>query len=60
MEIIQVMLKFSQKYEGKLFQEDDIDVVYDEPPTPLLAFEVEKVIEVFKQFTLSCNEGDDL
>ena len=50
-----------EEVRGEAIQEeDDIDVVYDEPPSPLSAFEVEKVIEVFQQFTLSCNEGDDL
>ena len=33
-------------------EEDDIDVVYDEPPAPPSAFEVEKAIEVLQQFTL--------
>ena len=41
-------------------EEDDIDVVYDEPPAPPSAFEVEKAIEVLQQFTLFCDEGDDL
>ena len=53
--------KIFAEVRGEAIQEeDDIDVVYDEPPTPLSAFEVEKVTEVFQQFTLSCNEGDDL
>ena len=41
-------------------EEDDIDVVYDEPPAPPSAFEVEKAIEVLQQFTVFCDEGDDL
>ena len=41
-------------------EENDIDVVYDEPPAPPSAFEVEKAIEVLQQFTLFCDEGDDL
>ena len=41
-------------------EEDDIDVVYDEPPAPPSAFEVEKAIEVLRQFTLFYDERDDL
>ena len=41
-------------------EEDDIDVVYEEPPTSPSAFEVEKAIEVLQQLTLFCNEGKDL
>ena len=41
-------------------EEDDIDVVYEEPPTSSSAFEVEKAIEVLQQLTLFCNEGEDL
>ena len=41
-------------------EEDDIDVVYDELPAPPSAFKVEKAIEVLQQFTLFCDEGDDL
>ena len=46
---------------GKATQEeDDIDIVYDEPSAPPSAFEVEKTIEVLQQFTLLCDEGQDL
>ena len=45
---------------GKAIQEDDIDVVYDEPPVPPSAFEVENAIELLQQFTLFCNKGEDL
>ena len=41
-------------------EEDDIHVVYDEPPAPPSAFEVEKAIEVLQQFTVFCDEGEDL
>ena len=41
-------------------EEDNIDVVYDEPSAPPSAFEVEKAIEVLQQFALFCDEGDDL
>ena len=41
-------------------EEDDIDVVYEEPPTSPSAFEVEKAIEVLQQLTLFCNEEEDL
>ena len=41
-------------------EEDDIDVVYEEPPTSPSAFEVEKAIEVLRQLTLFCNEEEDL
>ena len=41
-------------------EEDDIGVVCDELPPPPSAFEVEKAIEVLQQFTLFCNEEDDL
>ena len=37
-----------------ILEEDDIDVVNDEPP----AFEVEKAIEVLQQFTLFSEEGE--
>ena len=39
---------------GEAIQEeekDDIDVVYDEPPVPPSAFEVEKAAEVLQKFT---------
>ena len=45
---------------GKAIQEDDIDVVYDEPPVPPSAFEVENAIELLQQFKLFCNKGEDL
>ena len=46
---------------GKATQEeDDIDIVYDEPSAPPSAFEEEKTIEVLQQFTLLCDEGQDL
>ena len=32
---------------GKAIQEDDIDVVYDEPPVPPSAFEVENALNDF-------------
>ena len=50
------------QWRGEAIQEedDDIDVVYEEPPAPPSAFEVEKAIEVLQQFTLFCDEGDDL
>lgn len=38
----------------------DVDVVYDESPAHPSACEVEKAIEVPQQFTLFCDEGDDL
>ena len=41
-------------------EEDDIDAVYDEPPVPPSAFEVEKTIEVLQQFTVFFDEGDNL
>ena len=47
--------------QGEAIQEeDDIDVVYDEPPAPPSVFKVEKAIEVLQQFILFCDEGDDL
>ena len=48
---------------GEAIQEeekDDIDVVYDEPPVPPSAFEVEKATEVLQKFTFFCDERDDL
>ena len=41
-------------------EEDDIDVVCDEPSAPPPAFEVEKAIEVLQEFTLFCEKGEDL
>ena len=41
-------------------EEDDIDVVYDEPPAPPSEFEIEKAIEVLQQFTYFCDKGEDL
>ena len=41
-------------------EEDDIDVVYDEPPAPPSAFGVEKTIEVLQQFIFFCDEEEDL
>ena len=41
-------------------EEDDIDFVYGEPSAPPSAFEVEKAIEVLQQFTVFCDEGEDL
>ena len=41
-------------------EEDDIYFVYGEPPAPPSAFEVEKAIEVLQQFTVFCDEGEDL
>ena len=41
-------------------EEDDINIVYDEPSKPPSALEIEKAIEVLQQFTHFCNEGDDL
>ena len=48
------------QWRGEAIQEeeDDIDIVYDEPPVPPSAFEVEKAIEVLQQFTLFCDKGD--
>ena len=48
---------------GKAIQvekQDDIDVVYDKPPAPRSAFEVEKAIEVLQQVTIFCDQGDVL
>ena len=46
---------------GKAIQEEEnIDIVYDEPSAPPSAFEEEKTIEVLQQFTLLCDEGQDL
>ena len=41
-------------------EEDDIGVFCDELRPPPSAFEVEKAIEVLQQFTLFCDEEDDL
>ena len=41
-------------------EEGDIDLVYDESSAPPSAFEVEKAIEVLQQFTVFCDEGEDL
>ena len=41
-------------------EEGDIDLVYDESSAPPSAFEVEKAIEILQQFTVFCDEGEDL
>ena len=38
----------------------DINVVFDEPPEPPSALEVNRAIEVLQQLTLFCGEGDNL
>ena len=48
---------------GKVIQgeeEDDVDVVYDEPPASESVFQIEKAIEVLQQLTLLWDEGDDV
>ena len=57
MEINQVMLKYWQE---AIQEENDIDVIYDEKPASPSAFEAEKAIEVLQQFTLFCDEGENL
>ena len=46
--------------EEKEEEESDINLVYDESPAPPSPFEVEKAIEVLQQFTLFCDEGENL
>ena len=49
--------------QGEAAQEeetDDIDVVYDELPEFPSALELNRAIEVLQQFTLFCDEGDNL